>query len=50
MRDYEPPPASSVSRVHWAETDRMARRLTGTTAASRRTAADPARGEPAHAA
>ncbi|WP_436789496.1 IS5 family transposase [Yinghuangia sp. YIM S10712] len=50
VRDYESHPASSVSRVHWAETDRMARRLTGTTATSWRTPADPAHGEPAHAA
>ncbi|MET7729725.1 IS5 family transposase [Streptomyces mirabilis] len=39
VRDYESRPASSVSRVHWAETDRMTRRLTGTTAASWRTPA-----------
>jgi transposase len=32
VRDYESRPASSESRVYWAETDRMSRRLTGTTA------------------
>lgn len=42
VRDYESRPASSASRVYWAETDRMTRRLTGTTATSWRTPADPA--------
>jgi transposase len=37
VRDYESRPASSESRVYWAETDRMSRRLTGTTASSWRT-------------
>lgn len=50
VRDYESRLASSVSRVYWAETDRMTRRLTGTTATSRRTPADLALSEPVRAA
>ncbi|MEF9906877.1 IS5 family transposase [Streptomyces sp. P9-A2] len=38
VRDYEHRPASSRSRVFWAMTSVMARRLTGSTLASRRTA------------
>lgn len=38
VRDYESRPASSESRVYWAETDRMSRRLTGTTATTWRNA------------
>jgi transposase len=34
VRDYEHRPASSVSRVYWAMTDVMARRLTGTSVRS----------------
>ncbi|MEU6322686.1 IS5 family transposase [Streptomyces sp. NPDC047009] len=41
VRDYESRPASSASRVYWAETERVTRRLTGTTATSWRTPADP---------
>jgi transposase len=37
-RDYEHRPASSASRVYWAMTDVMARRLTGTSAPSWRPA------------
>ncbi|MEV4478080.1 hypothetical protein [Nonomuraea sp. NPDC049504] len=32
VRDYEHHPASSESRVYWAMTDVMTRRLTGTSA------------------
>ncbi|MEU2994796.1 hypothetical protein ABZ772_31680 [Streptomyces griseoincarnatus] len=38
VRDYEHRPASSRSRVFWAMTSVMARRLTGSTIASWRTA------------
>jgi transposase len=38
VRDYEHRPASSVSRVYWAMTDVMARRLTGTSVRSWRAA------------
>ena len=38
VRDYEHRPASSASRVYWAMTDVMARRLTGTSAPSWRAA------------
>lgn len=38
VRDYEYRPASSVSRVYWAMTDVMARRLTGTSTRSWRAA------------
>ena len=38
VRDYEHRPASSVSRVYWAMTDVMARRLTGTSVPSWRLA------------
>ena len=34
VRDYEHRPASSESRVYWAMTDVMARRLTGTSVPS----------------
>ena len=37
-RDYEHRPSSSVSRVYWAMTDVMARRLTGTSVPSWRAA------------
>ena len=46
VRDYEHRLASSASRVYWAMTDVMARRLTGTSAPSWRaamTTADPGR-------
>ena len=38
VRDYEHRPSSSVSRVYWAMTDVMARRLTGTSVPSWRAA------------
>ena len=38
VRDCEHSPASSVSRVYWAMTDVMARRLTGTSVPSWRAA------------
>ncbi len=38
VRDYEHRLSSSASRVYWAMTDVMARRLTGTSAPSRRPA------------
>ena len=38
VRDYEHRPSSSVSRVYWAMTDVMARRLTGTSMRSWRAA------------
>lgn len=38
VRDYEHSPASSASRVYWAMTDVMARRLTGTSVPSWRAA------------
>jgi transposase len=38
VRDYEHSPASSASRVYWAMTDVMARRITGTSVPSWRAA------------
>ncbi|MGW1916471.1 hypothetical protein ACWCQS_38610 [Streptomyces sp. NPDC002076] len=39
VRDYESLPASSESRVHWAETDRLSRRPTGENTSTWRTPA-----------
>lgn len=46
-RDYEKLPESSRAHIYWAGTDRMTRRLTGTTTRWRDTPADDRAGDPA---